>query len=73
MKTLTLTHEEAYILGCIMGHVRYSESTSSLLMAVDSLFENELGSDDFDKVGFTVSTKGNNVQDTTIDFYEEKK
>lgn len=27
----------------------------------------------FDKVGFTISTKGNNVQDTTIDFYEEKK
>lgn len=73
MKTLTLTDEEAYILGCIMGHVGYSEATNSLLMAVDSLFDNELGSDDFDKVGLTISTKGDKVQDTTIDFYEENK
>lgn len=58
MKTLTLTDEEAYVLGCIMGHVRYSDSTQSLLMVVDSLFENELDIEDFDSVEFLGNDSG---------------
>jgi hypothetical protein len=60
-------------LVALWGHVRYSEATNGLLEKLNYLFEDGLDIDDFDKVGFTINTKGNNVQDTTIDFYEEKK
>jgi len=67
MKKLKLTKEEAYTLSCIMGYVRYSDETRTLLSKVNDILGYELGTEDYDKVGFTLDTRGCGA-DVTIDF-----
>lgn len=71
MKTLTITDEEAYILGCVMAYVRYQRgNVSSLLTKIDELQDKELGLNDFKKVDFKIDIQGGGegFTDVTIDF-----
>lgn len=71
MKTLQLTSEEAYILGCVMAYVRYQGGdVSSLLKKIDELQDKELDLDDFAKVDFKVDIQGGGegFTDVTIEF-----
>lgn len=69
MKTLSLTDEEAYILGCVMAYVRYQRGgVSSLLTKIDELQDEELDCEDFSHVSFRIDIEGNQVPDVTIDF-----
>ena len=58
VKTLELTDEEAYMLACIMGHVRYSSKVRELLEKVDSLMDRELDCEDYQKVSFNFNFRG---------------
>lgn len=69
MKTLTLTDEEAYILGCVMAYVRYQKgAVSDLLTKIDELQDKELDCEDYDKISFRVDIEGSEVPEVTIDF-----
>lgn len=68
MKTLELTDEEAYMLACIMGHVRYTPKVRALLDKVDSLMDRELDCEDFDRVSFQIDIQKDQVVETTIGF-----
>lgn len=67
-KTLSLTDEEAYILACIMGHVRYSLKVRDLLNKVDSLMDRELNCEDYARVAVQIEIEKNKVTETTIEF-----
>lgn len=68
-KTLSLTDEEAYILGCVMAYVRYQRgNVSSLLTKINELQDKELDCEDYDKVYFRVDIEGSKVPEVTIDF-----
>ena len=68
-KTLSLTDEEAYILGCVMAYVRYQRgNVSTLLTKIDELQDKELDCEDYDKVSFRVDIEGSKVPEVTIDF-----
>lgn len=67
-KTLTLTDEEAYMLACIMGYVRYSPKVRALLEKVDSLMDRELDCDDFDRVAFLVDIEKGQASNVEIAF-----
>ena len=58
MKTISLTDEEAYILACVMGHVRYSPKIRALLDKLDSLMDRELDRKDYQKVSFNFNFRG---------------
>lgn len=64
MKKLKLTKEEAYTLSCIMGYVRYSDETRTLLSKVFDLLKRDLEVEDYQKVSFIVGDD----KDVTIDF-----
>lgn len=68
MKTISLTDEEAYILACIMGHVRYSPKIRALLDKLDSLMDRELDREDYDRVSVQVDIQKSQVVETTIEF-----
>lgn len=69
MKTLQLTDDEAYILGCVMAYVRYQKgNVSTLLTKIEELQDTELDCDDFSHVAFKIDIEGNQVPDVTIDF-----
>lgn len=68
MKTLELTYEEAYMLACVMGHVRYSPKVRALLDKVDSLMDRELDSADYDRVSVQFEIQKRQVADITIEF-----
>lgn len=68
MKTLQLTDEEAYILACVMGHVRYSPKIRALLDKLDSLMDRELDREDYDRVSVQVDIQKSQVVETTIEF-----
>lgn len=68
MKTLQLTDEEAYMLACVMGHVRYSPKVRALLEKVDSLMDRELDCDDFSRVNIQVDIQKSQVVETIIEF-----
>lgn len=69
MKTLQLTDEEAYILGCVMAYVRYQRgNVSTLLTKIDELQDKELDCEDHDNVSFNISIEGSKVPEVTIDF-----
>lgn len=68
MKTLQLTDEEAYMLACVMGHVRYSPKVRALLEKVDSLMDRELDCEDYDRVSVQVDIQKSQVVETTIEF-----
>lgn len=67
-KTLSLTDEEAYMLACIMGHVRYSPKVRALLEKVDSLMDRELDCYDYSRVNIQIEIEKNKVTETTIEF-----
>jgi len=70
-KTLSLTDEEAYILGCVMAYVRHQKGdVSSLLTKIEELQDRELDLEDYDKVGFNIDIQGNSFSDVTIEFNE---
>jgi len=68
MKTISLTDEEAYILACVMGHVRYSPKIRALLDKLDSLMGRELDRGDYDRVSVQVDIQKSQVVETTIEF-----
>ena len=68
MKTLQLTDEEAYMLACVMGHVRYTPKVRALLEKLDSLMDRELDCEDYEKVSFRVDIEGSKAPEVTIDF-----
>lgn len=68
MKTISLTDEEAYILACVMGHVRYSPKIRALLDKLDSLMDRELDREDYDRVSVQVDIQKSQVVETTIEF-----
>jgi len=69
MKTLELTDEEAYMLACVMGHVRYQKgAVSSLLTKIDSLMDRELNCEDYARVSVQVDIQKSQVVETTIEF-----
>lgn len=68
-KTLSLTDEEAYILGCVMAYVRYQKgAVSDLLTKIDELQDKELDCEDYDNVSFKIDIQGSKVPEVTIDF-----
>jgi len=68
MKTISLTDEEAYILACVMGHVRYSPKIRALLDKLYSLMDRELDREDYDRVSVQVDIQKSQVVETTIEF-----
>ena len=59
MKTISLTDEEAYILGCVMAYVRYQKGdVSNLLTKIDEIQDEELGLDDYKHVDFKIDIQG---------------
>lgn len=68
MKTLQLTDEEAYMLACVMGHVRYTPKVRALLDKLDSLMDRELDREDYDRVSVQVDIQKSQVVETTIEF-----
>lgn len=67
-KSLTLTDEEAYILACVMGYVRYTPKVRALLEKVDSLMDRELDCEDYARVSVQVEIEKNKVTETIIEF-----
>jgi len=68
MKTLHLTDEEAYMLACIMGHVRYSLKVRTLLDKVDSLMDRELDCEDYARASVQVNIQKRQVAEINIEF-----
>lgn len=68
MNTLTLTDEEAYMLACVMGYVRYTPKVRALLEKVDSLMDRELNCKDYERVSVQVDIQKSQVVETTIEF-----
>lgn len=68
MKTLQLTDEEAHMLACIMGYVRYTPRVRALLEKVDSLMDRELDCEDYARVSVQVEIEKNKVTETIIEF-----
>lgn len=69
MKTLELTDQEAYILGCVLGYLCFTGGdVNSLLNKVYELQDKELDEEDFDKVSFRVDIKANEVEEVVIGF-----
>jgi len=68
MKTISLTDEEAYMLACIMGYVRYTSKVRTLLDKVDSLTDREMNCEDYDRVSVQVDIQKSQVVETTIEF-----
>jgi len=66
-KTLSLTDEEAYMLACVMGYVRYTPKVRALLEKVDSLMDRELDCEDYARVTVQVDIQKSQVT-TTIEF-----
>lgn len=67
-KTLSLTDEEAYMLACVMGHVRYTPKVRTLLEKVDSLMDRELDSKDYSRVNIQIEIEKSQVVEITIEF-----
>lgn len=68
MKTLQLTDEEAYMLACIMGYVRYTPKVRVLLDKISSLMDRELDCEDYDRVSVQVDIQKSQVVDALIEF-----
>lgn len=68
MKTLQLTDEEAYMLACVMGYVRYTPKVRALLEKVDSLMDRELDCEDYNRVNIQIEIEKSQVVETTIEF-----
>lgn len=67
-KTLSLTDEEAYMLACVMGHVRYSPKIRALLDKLDSLMGRELDREDYERIGFQIDIEKGQVGNVEIVF-----
>lgn len=68
MKTLELTDEEAYMLACIMGHVRYTPKVRALSDKVASLMDRELDCEDYERVSVHIDIQKSQAVETTIEF-----
>jgi len=68
MKTVSLTDEEAYILGCIIGYMKPNSNVYGLLGKMDALVDKELDCDDFDRLKFLIDIEKGQVSNVEIVF-----
>lgn len=68
MKTISLTDEEAYILGCIIGYMKPNSNVYGLLGKMDALVDKELDCDDFDRLKFLIDIEKGQVSNVEIVF-----
>lgn len=68
MKTISLTDEEAYILGCIIGHMKPNSKVYGLLEKMDALVDKELDCDDYERIGFQIDIEKGQVGNVEIVF-----
>ena len=68
MKTLQLTDEEAYILGCIIGYMKPNSNVYGLLEKMDALVDKELDFDDYDRLKFFIDIEKGQVGNVEIVF-----